>query len=232
MENWKLALSVGMLATAAIAGPQEVRHAPSFQQCIGDINLWSSQLPGFPETSLDQLRSGTKPLTAVELEGREQSMAECVSAYPVLGRGQPDHLPAAITLTSYYDDEIQQRYVRFLDSLTLVHCHQYIRRIMTEIFMPKENVAPFCDVHIQGISKEVLAEVFKGTPESVYEEWNTLTCWRKLKNDDPQATQMIRDYVFRFLPPAMHSEFNNPISFFEKRFAQTLYERPVAFLRR
>ncbi len=114
MMNWKLAVSAVTLSLAIAALPQDVKHAPTLQSCVGDINLWSSQIPGFPEPSYDQTRSGTKSLTMREIDGRTKSIAECVSAYPMLGTAQSGRESAALTLTSYYDGEKEMRYFDFL----------------------------------------------------------------------------------------------------------------------
>jgi hypothetical protein len=125
MRIWLLAASA-ILVTTTVS--QEIKHAPTLQSCIGDINLWSSQIPGFPEPSVDQLRAGTKSLTMHEMDGRTASLAECSSAYPQLGKPQSGDLPANVTLLMYYDDEQNMRYSDFL-----------LRHGMLEKFKEEDN---------------------------------------------------------------------------------------------
>lgn len=113
MKNWQLAIGVALFALATVFS-QEVKHAPTIQSCIGDINLWSSQIPGFPEPSYDQVRSGTKALAMREIDGRLRSLGDCVNAYPALGKGTSGNLSAVMSLSSYYSDEEQARYLDFL----------------------------------------------------------------------------------------------------------------------
>jgi hypothetical protein len=115
MKKWQLAIAVSVFAIAILALPQDVKHAPTLQSCIGDINLWSSQISGFPEPSYDQVRGGTKSLTMHEIDGRRESMGDCVSAYPVLGKGKSGDLSAVMSLSSYYGTEVEMRYVDFLN---------------------------------------------------------------------------------------------------------------------
>ncbi len=121
MKSCQLAIAALVFAIAVVAVSQDVKHAPTFQSCVGDINLWSSQIPGFPEPSYDQVRSGTKSLTVHEIDGRRKSMGECIGAYPVLGKGQTSDLSAAMSLNSYYDDEVEMRYFDFLNRHGLIN---------------------------------------------------------------------------------------------------------------
>jgi len=41
-------------------------------------------------------------------------MNECVQSYPILQKNRPGELPAALSLVSFYEGEIQVRYVNFL----------------------------------------------------------------------------------------------------------------------
>jgi hypothetical protein len=110
----QLTLAPVLIALSVLAVPQDVKHAPTLQSCVGDINLWSSQIQNFTEPTYDQVREGLKAITMHEIEGRTKSLATFVSAYPMLGKGQDGNLSAAMTLSSYYDTEMQVRYFDFL----------------------------------------------------------------------------------------------------------------------
>src|SRR5437879_4511255 len=98
----------------AVAGAQDVKHAPTVSSCVGDINLWSSQIPAFPEPNYDQWRGALKSMTLHEIDGRTSSLTDCVNAYPVLGKGQNGNLSVAVTLSNYYGLETQMRYFDFI----------------------------------------------------------------------------------------------------------------------
>jgi hypothetical protein len=103
-----------VLAASFFSISEDVKHAPTLQSCVGDVNLWSSQISNFPEPNVDQLRNGLKPLTIHEIEGRTKSLGDCVNAYPVLGKERNGDLSAAMTLSSFYDSEMQMRYFDFI----------------------------------------------------------------------------------------------------------------------
>jgi len=113
MKNWKLAVSVGIVAVAATVALAEPRR-PTLQSCIADVNLWSSQIPGFPDATLDQVRSGTKGFTMHEISARISSLSDCVVAYPTMETGQKGNVSGATTLIMFYDDELEMRYSNFL----------------------------------------------------------------------------------------------------------------------
>jgi len=73
-----------------------------------------NQIPGFPDATLDQVRSGTKGFTMHEISARVGSISDCVAAYPLIGQGQKGSLSAATTLIMSYDDELEIRYSNFL----------------------------------------------------------------------------------------------------------------------
>lgn len=113
MKNSKAAVAiVGFVLTVA-AVPQ-VKHAPTLESCTADINLWTSQLPGFPDTHADQLHNGTKTLTASEMEARIESIGDCADAHPIFKLGQPGQMSPAYALTAYYALETEHRYHTFL----------------------------------------------------------------------------------------------------------------------
>jgi hypothetical protein len=112
--------SVLILVVCVNAVPQEVKHAPTLQSCVADLNLWTSQIPGWPNPSAEQAREGTKPLTVQEMNGRGLSVSNCASAYPALYRGKSNELSPALSLTTLYDGEIQERLMNFLDRHNLL----------------------------------------------------------------------------------------------------------------
>jgi hypothetical protein len=57
--NTRLLLS-SVLVLTMLATSQEVKHAPTFQLCEADLNLWSSQIPGYPTSTSEQDQEGTK----------------------------------------------------------------------------------------------------------------------------------------------------------------------------
>jgi len=114
MKILRLAIVCAAAAATTPGVAQDVKHTPTLQSCAADINLWSSQVPGFPEPSLDQIRAGLKALTQGEIDGRVTSLGNCVSAYPSLGKGQGGNLPAATTLGNLYGLETQARYLNFI----------------------------------------------------------------------------------------------------------------------
>jgi hypothetical protein len=110
--------------------PQEIKHAPALQSCAADLNLWASQIPGWPIPTLDQLESGTKSLTVDEMEGRVSSMNECFQSYPLLQKSSPGDLPAALSLMGFYQQEVQLRYFSFL-----------VRHHLLDKFKEEDNAA-------------------------------------------------------------------------------------------
>jgi hypothetical protein len=113
-------LSVGVFLSCAASMSQEVKHAPTFQSCAADLNLWTSQIPGWPNPSVEQSRGGTKNLTVQEMRGRVLAVSECSISYPLLDRSKPNELSASISLTMVYDNEIQERLMNFLDRHNLI----------------------------------------------------------------------------------------------------------------
>src|SRR5580658_5196368 len=77
-----LALAGLILAvmTASLVA-QEVKHAPTFQACDADLNLWSSQIRGFPTSTREQDQESTKSLTVVEMTNRSSYLGDCSQAY-------------------------------------------------------------------------------------------------------------------------------------------------------
>ena len=113
----KLAVSVAALfAIAMVALSQEfLKHAPTLQSCTADINLWSSEIPGFPDPDDDQVRAATKSLTVREIEGRSLYMTECGRAYPALVTHLGPMRLVISALIELYDGEVTSRYFDFVE---------------------------------------------------------------------------------------------------------------------
>jgi hypothetical protein len=114
VKNWKLVSSAAILALATVTVAQDAKHAPTLESCADNISLWSSQMPGSPEPSNEQLRTWLKIWTARQIGAATKLIRECASAYPVLGAPKSGHESAALTLTTNFDDEVHTRYLDFI----------------------------------------------------------------------------------------------------------------------
>jgi hypothetical protein len=108
-------LIASIFTFATFAFPQEIKHAPTFQSCNADLNLWASQIPGFPTSTVEQDRDGIKPLTTHEMINRTSYLNDCGQAYPGLNKNRPGELSALFSLGLIYEQEIQRRLFHFLD---------------------------------------------------------------------------------------------------------------------
>jgi hypothetical protein len=99
--------------TASLVG-QEVKHAPTFQACDADLNLWSSQIRGFPTSTREQDQDSTKSLTVVEMTNRMSYLGDCSQAYPVFSKSRPGELSVLASLCLVYQQEMQGRLLHFL----------------------------------------------------------------------------------------------------------------------
>jgi len=84
-----------LILTASIVG-QEIKHAPTFQSCQADLNLWTSQIPGFPTSTSEQDQEGTESLTVHEMTNRMSYLNDCarpaVSGDGTIGTVCPVHI--------------------------------------------------------------------------------------------------------------------------------------------
>lgn len=103
-----------MFACGPTLATQDIQHAPRLETCAADVNLWTSEIPDWPNPSLDQVREGTKPLSERVIRDRIVSITHCSSAYPQLNQARSGEL-AASALTTAYELELQQRLFDFLD---------------------------------------------------------------------------------------------------------------------
>jgi hypothetical protein len=113
MRFW--ALSIVLASFCVVAVPQEVKHLPTLESCASDLNLWSSEISGWPNPSVEQGRRGTKRLTFAVIGARASSIGDCIGAYPILNRARPNELPAPASLLNIYLQETTQRYLNFID---------------------------------------------------------------------------------------------------------------------
>lgn len=111
----KALIIVSMFAFTLIAVPQEVKHAPTLQNCAADLNLWTSQISGWPTPTDEQEQESTKSLSVREMRLRASSIGDCTGAYPALMKARPNELPATFSLVIVYDRQIKARLWAFLD---------------------------------------------------------------------------------------------------------------------
>jgi hypothetical protein len=104
-----------VLACGSTLATQDVQHAPTLETCVADVNLWTSEIPGWPNTSLDQIREGTNPLSVRVIQSRILSVTECSSAHPQLNQAKSGELAASSALPHLYELEMQRRLLDFLD---------------------------------------------------------------------------------------------------------------------
>ena len=114
MNRRLIAFSVFAFAVCATAGAQDVKHAPTFETCTADLNLWTSQIPGWPRPNLDQVRDGTKDLAVSEMTKRAEFLNECTGAYPAFLKSGRDEIPATLSLLQVYEGERGTRMLHFL----------------------------------------------------------------------------------------------------------------------
>jgi hypothetical protein len=110
MKNWQLPIAAVLVVAAATATPQDVKHAPTIESCVADINLWSSEIP----TGWDP-GAALKSLTANEIQGRRRELTECEASYPMLGRATTSGSSSnAERLQFNYEIEMETRFIDFL----------------------------------------------------------------------------------------------------------------------
>ena len=113
MRNIRRLLIV-VFAGSFVAISQEVKHAPTLEQCTADMNLWAGEIPGWPAVSAVQ--NGTRALTVKDMGERMRYIHDCGSAYPSLHKGtDPDKLPLPQSLISAYEGEIRNRLLDFVE---------------------------------------------------------------------------------------------------------------------
>ena len=108
-------MTASVLAFSLFAIPQEIKHAPTFQSCDADLNLWTAQIPGFPTSTAEQDQEGTKSLTVVEMTNRLSYLNDCSQAYPILNKSRPGEMTALFSLSWVYVQEMHRRLFHFLD---------------------------------------------------------------------------------------------------------------------
>jgi hypothetical protein len=105
-----------MFAFTMFAVPhQEIKHAPTFQSCYAHLNLWTSQISGFPTFTAEQDQEGTKSLMVDEMTDRVSYLNDCSQAYPVFNKNRPGEMSASFSLSWVYVQEMHRRLHHFLD---------------------------------------------------------------------------------------------------------------------
>ena len=108
-------LSAFVVVFTILSTSQDVGHATSLQSCSADLNLWTSQVPGWPTSTAEQDQEGTKSLTVREIRNRLSYLDDCGRAYPVLNKNRPGEFSALSSLGLIYASEIRRRLFHFLD---------------------------------------------------------------------------------------------------------------------
>jgi hypothetical protein len=111
--------------------------------------------------------------------------------------------------------------------------HHIIRVTWLQLaaFMPNEKESPFVDLHIEGVTKKVLADAYSGKRPEEFVSWIMLTTWRKFKNGNPGASNMVENFVVPSFPPSQRAEIrSDPIKFFRKQFKKRRYQQAARFL--
>jgi hypothetical protein len=108
-----------VLVLTMLAASQEMKHAPTLQSCEADLNLWSSQIPGYPTSTSEQDQEGTKSLTVHEMTDRLSYLNDCSLAYPAFNKTRPGEMSALFSLSWVYVQEMHRRYLHFLDRHSL-----------------------------------------------------------------------------------------------------------------
>ena len=98
-------------------------------------------------------------------------------------------------------------------------------------FMPKEKFGPFLDIHIEGVNKEVLSQVFKPAVSEELLKWAMINYWRKIKNgNEKDANGMLRGFILKSFREQRATIEANPISFIKSKLTKGGCKKPVEFL--
>ncbi len=98
-----------------------------------------------------------------------------------------------------------------------------LKHIQYMAFLPKESFAPFVDIHIDGVGKNLMGEFYnskKGNLSQGYLDWAILTYWRKIMRGEGDK---LSEWVERSILPAFDEEDKdqiraNPKDFFKNYF--------------
>jgi hypothetical protein len=91
-----------MVTPLQLIHPQEVKYAPTVEQCRADQRLWRSKLDQVPTPS------GVKDVSFTELVNWYTEMKDCISI-------DPDHRTDYVVTLSLIDATQYRRLVNFLD---------------------------------------------------------------------------------------------------------------------
>jgi hypothetical protein len=110
----KYAIITAVIIASTLASGQ-TKHAPTFEQCVADLNLWTSEIPGWPTGEIEQIRKGTKTLSIRQINERVDSLWDCAFAQPKLMKGDPSkEVPLPLSIIELYQVEIRLRHDDFL----------------------------------------------------------------------------------------------------------------------
>ncbi len=106
-------LAAAIMTSMLVTG--QTKHAPTFDQCVADLNLWTSEIQGWPSPEIEQVRKATKNLSVPQINERVDSLWDCALAHPRLMKGDPStEVPVPLAIIELYHVEIRQRYSDFL----------------------------------------------------------------------------------------------------------------------
>jgi hypothetical protein len=115
MRNLVLCVVLGV-TTLAIEPQAAVQdHAPTVEQCVADMRLWSSQMTDYWIADTARMKSGTPNksevmgLTIRQLSERSSEMLECISVDP---SGRDDYKQEASEYNAAYNDRFERFIVR------------------------------------------------------------------------------------------------------------------------
>jgi hypothetical protein len=113
MRNLILGVLLGFAALPINQRAVGQDHAPSMEQCVADMRLWSSQMDDYLVAETARIKSGSPDksqlmgLTMRQLNDRASEMVDCVAVDP---SGQVDYKEEA----SEYNDAYRDRYERYI----------------------------------------------------------------------------------------------------------------------
>lgn len=113
MRNMILGVFFGFVALPMNPWAVGQDHAPTAEQCVADMRLWSSQMDDYLIAETARIKSGTPDksqvigLTMTQLNDRASEMVECVAVDP---SGQVDYRQEA----SEYNDAYRDRFERYI----------------------------------------------------------------------------------------------------------------------
>ena len=98
-----------------------------------------------------------------------------------------------------------------------------------------EQISPFFDLTIHGVSRRATREAFPGSADEEFESWIMLTAWRKLRNSElvgngAEYNQFILDYKDLFYSRDEEDFKNDPTFFLRGAIPKQKYADVIKFL--